>query len=607
MRKELGWAIKLLIFILINSNLSAQVDSTRPYLIGYELNDLIFFSNKNDTLELETSLHNLQNKWNRTSLGNIGLPSNNSSPIKLNYSNNDLGTRMKPLFYSQTIDEVEKKYLKTNKIFTSVFASAGQRKEQVLSLIHAQRINENNNVSLFFDRYSSQGYFQNQLSFVNDLLISGFGTDKKNQSGYYSSFNFRKIKHQENGGIVEDSILEENPSIRKDLLQVNLSQAKRTNRDFSFFLNPWFFIRKLDSTSNFTHKVSIKTCFSITTSQYQDNPQNYFYEFIFKDSLKTNDSLSFKKLKNEFNYEFAIRKNAIKIQIAISQESSEYFNSDRNTYLNNYIFSQKFSKSAQKNTLHIFQTSQLVFDGFSKGDCFVNANALKSYSNIVFNVSASLERRTPDLFMLNFSGNNFSWINKFQKIDLLTFSSSIKLKKYNSGIIVAGRLSKNEVYFNENSLPSQYNSGLAWIQGKLFNNLKFWKFKLNTDLNYNLMSDQDILLQPSLTMNNQLYFESKLFRENLAFQFGFQTQFYSRFYPYAYNPSLNLFEIQSANENPGYLFLDVFLNFKISPVSFFIKWDHVNQSISKPNYYLSPGYYQNDRMLRFGLNWIFND
>jgi len=56
----------------------------------------------------------------------------------------------------------------------------------------------------------------------------------------------------------------------------------------------------------------------------------------------------------------------------------------------------------------------------------------------------------------------------------------------------------------------------------------------------------------------------------------------------------------------NYPFIDFFINARIKPVRIFIKIDHITQGYLGNNYTLTPGYLQNDRAFKFGINWLFS-
>ena len=57
----------------------------------------------------------------------------------------------------------------------------------------------------------------------------------------------------------------------------------------------------------------------------------------------------------------------------------------------------------------------------------------------------------------------------------------------------------------------------------------------------------------------------------------------------------------------GYPIVNVYANLHLKRTRFYVMMYHVNQGMSSPNYFLSPHYPINPRVLKFGLSWNFYD
>ena len=130
---------------------------------------------------------------------------------------------------------------------------------------------------------------------------------------------------------------------------------------------------------------------------------------------------------------------------------------------------------------------------------------------------------------------------------------------------------------------------------------------MNLGYNYQSTNYQAIVSIPNHVANGALYYQGNLFKKALQLQIGFNAQYFSEFNGLAYMPATNIYYVQTRKMTGDYPFIDFFLNARIKPVRFFIKIDHVTQGFLGNNYYLTPGYLQNDRAFKFGLNWLFFD
>ena len=105
-----------------------------------------------------------------------------------------------------------------------------------------------------------------------------------------------------------------------------------------------------------------------------------------------------------------------------------------------------------------------------------------------------------------------------------------------------------------------------------------------------------------------LFYSSTFFHNNLQLQFGSQLQSYQSFSAYGYMPSSQVFYLQNESfKTQFYPFLDIYLNARIHPVSFFFKVENVLQGSVGNNYSFVKGYFQTDRAFRFGITWMFFD
>lgn len=121
-------------------------------------------------------------------------------------------------------------------------------------------------------------------------------------------------------------------------------------------------------------------------------------------------------------------------------------------------------------------------------------------------------------------------------------------------------------------------------------------------------SDEAALPLPSLNIFTNLYLKFKIAHE-LAVEFGGDCYFFTKYYAPEYCPSISNYAV---NENAdtrvevgGYPYVDVYANMHLKRTRFFIMYSHVNAGGGDRNYFLTPHYPTNGRILRFGLSWNF--
>lgn len=120
-------------------------------------------------------------------------------------------------------------------------------------------------------------------------------------------------------------------------------------------------------------------------------------------------------------------------------------------------------------------------------------------------------------------------------------------------------------------------------------------------------TSSNLISLPKSVSIASLFYKGNLFKNNLQLAVGGQVEYYDQFTPYAYMPATQAFYVQDNYKAGNFTFVDVFLNARIRPVTFFIKMENILHGVIGTNYSMVPGYYQPDRAMRFGLTWLFFD
>ena len=77
-----------------------------------------------------------------------------------------------------------------------------------------------------------------------------------------------------------------------------------------------------------------------------------------------------------------------------------------------------------------------------------------------------------------------------------------------------------------------------------------------------------------------------------------------------YSPALGLFAVQQGENRTqvgSYPLVNVYANFHLKQTRFFVMMSHLNEGSGNANYFFTPHYPLNQRILRFGLSWNFNN
>ncbi len=562
----------------------------------------------------DTTVNNFHNYYPRNSSGNIGLP---SAPLFLKYDSRPLGFQLYHAPYdNDMISNDQVKYYQTKGPYANLTGIAGSKQEQMFKMVFAHTFKNKLNLAIALNRYGSLGFYKRQQSFTNSLYTSSNYTSKSGRVGYYAYFLFNKVKHQENGGIKNDTFFLENVRINKQLLPVNLSAAKREVRYSTIEVNPWFRLNKTeDSSTVFSHFIEYKLNYSGNYTKYVDAgiATDNFYRLFYLDTLKTFDSTHWQSISNAAKYTLKINPLHTGLQIGYKNEYNRVHQYRDSVFMNNSVNAGLFFNT---NTFNGFAKADYIFQGSNKDDYALELGGrylqkLKVNGHkvpIVFNLKAGMEKRHPDFIYNTMYSNNFVWNNNFSPTDKVQaqFNISTADSRFDMGVLVQNI--NNQLYFDQQARPQQTSVSIQNFSFFIKKDLLLFKhLGLNAGYVYQKSSYEAIVSVPNNSVSGALYYEGDLFKKALQIQIGFSGQYFSEFLGYNYMPATNSYYVQTSKVVGNYPYVDFFLNARIKPVRIFVKVDHITQGFLGHNYSLQPGYLQSDRAFKFGVNWIFFD
>jgi hypothetical protein len=275
--------------------------------ISYKYLDSLRSSNLDSTINDFDKYYSIPSHWQ--SLGNNG-----NAAFPLVYIPN-LKTGWDAGFHAYDLYRFkleESKFYKTNRPFTQLSYQLASGKEQMIKVFHTQSPKPNFHFGLDYRLISAPGFFLSQnTSHNNYRLFSNYTGRRKRYAAHLVLIN-NTIRGGENGGIVNDSLLD-NPNKKKRFsIPVNMGNnsssqfnpfstavaAGNIYKDFTFFYRHSYDVGKKDSlrindsTTEFLFYPKLRLQHSFTYSTYS-------YEF--KDLAA--DSVYYKK-----NYDTTLRK-----------------------------------------------------------------------------------------------------------------------------------------------------------------------------------------------------------------------------------------------------------------------------------------------------------
>ncbi|MCD4697552.1 MAG: putative porin [Bacteroidales bacterium] len=555
---------------------------------------------------------------NFATLGNPGLASFNMFYKPLINSGYKFGINAfnEYLFFNDSI-----KYHWVGKPYTHLYFIQGAKKEQNIHIDHAQNVASWFTVGLHFRYVNSPGYYTNQESDDKNFVFRTRFQTRNYRYMVIANYIHNKLKIEENGGILYDSVFEENVKPGRDGIKVNLNTANNYLKENSFYLKQFYKLSKrhrFKDTDSITENpffgninpgnISHSVQFSGTTYLYQQetSDNNGFYRFT-NDSLNaTYDSVHFIKLENRLSWTNS--DNA-------KQQFLTFHFMLRHLYIENTIDSTKNYYSQLIPTgevnLQVSDILKLYFSGdfvsgnYNVGDFNIKAGLNVNWKFGRLNYQLQNASQDPERIFQSYTSNHFNWDNDFKKQYYL-----VNRLKYNYKTIWAGLniyAIENFTHFDSLGFPAQLNKNLQIIQATFRKLFKLGNWSLDTRIVYQKASNSRGIRFPDLMGNASLFYTKDLFREAAIIQTGLNVFYNTPYYSYAYMPASRSFYIQDKKELGDYFYGDAFLNLQIKRARLFLKYYNLGYLLNDFRYYTVPSYPMKDGGIRFGVSWMFYD
>lgn len=609
-------ALLFVILLALNSHLFSQsYYSTDPTYLSKRTEKEGALTNFNHFYP-DTSILKAHQFVERNFLGNLGL----SSPdYLLAFKSNKLGFRLfdVPLNDYQ-IKQENIEYFKTKGPFAELSGIAGSKQLQLFRMTFSNTFKNNLNITLKLNRYTSQGYYVKQQSFTNNFYLSSNYETKNKRFGFNSFILVNNNKFQENGGIVNDTLRQRDLLVTKALIPVNLSSASRDNRELTLKYSNWFRLNK-NTENNIQTYLNVGTSYNSLKYKYKDpdSDLNSYYFLYYLDTTQTLDSTHIRKLNSTADLYFQTKNKNLTASLGYENEYAQHWQYNDTGFINHLLnvklnYNRSFigsDSSNHKDLLNQALVNYIVSGAFSGNYKFESSHQLLFYRNNKLKESLSLqllaEDRTPDYIYKHWYSNHFIWNNKFNNTQLVQAKLSAKMSMIGISAIYKGIT--NYLYFDQLGYPMQFTGNISNTSINLnFENVFFKHLGVRVDQSFQNTSSNLISLPKSVSIAS-LFYKGNWFKNNLQLCFGGQVEYYDEFTPYGYMPATQTFYVQEDFKAGNFGFVDVFLNARIKPVTFFFKMENVLHGMLGTNYSMVPGYYQPERALRFGLTWLFFD
>jgi hypothetical protein len=508
-------------------------------------------------------------------------------------------------------------FLLSEKMFSNVQYSNGVNRENYLLANFTRSFGKLLNLGFSFNRDVSEGFYARQRNVFTDMSV--FTTFRSKDDRYKAAlmFDYSNLRVEENGGITNDTLFEDNLTSGRSFIPTNLSQSSNHWKGFDLGLEHRFFLTKEDSLTRVKrYRPAISHSFSVANHSmiYRNVPDvaSGFYENIFADTVATYDSTRVLSVINAFRFEL-VKSDSVTDKVVNTLAVGARHQFHRVSYdsvfvdgihnvsvlgnVNGKLFGKVDWKAAGNFMVYGYNIWDLKIDGqfdYSTGESHFSAF-----------VNYSLFR--PDYVSDNYISNHFVWDNSWVQTQHLKTGFVYEQTKLRFKGTFTYHILDDLVAYGTDRSPYQSNKVNQLMVLRLQEHFRMRWFHVVLDGAVQFKLSGDDIRIPLALGRGMIYYQNDLFKKKLRLQIGAEVSYSMAYYANSYNPALSEFHIQNERQVGNYPFIDVFLNIRIKKLRAFFKVQHLNAGWLSYTYYHVPHYPVNDLAWKFGINWAFLD
>ncbi len=507
--------------------------------------------------------------------------------------------------------------------FTEIWYVMGPKKEQNLEVTFSREIYKGFIFGMDILMFNSPGAYQNNKTDDKSIYMTGQYFTKNKRYGIIANYIHNKLILNENGGITNDSVFENNLETDRRVVPVNLTTAQNMVKEAGFYLEQYFNLLKPERKTDSTHR-KIDAGHVSYSLQYQRNQMIYtdkqpvsdFYNGYAPplDSAKTYDSAYQMMLRNRFKWS-SLGYNDDKL----SRVFNIYFGADydhieltlpydsvKNIYnqmspfggININILKSAFLEA----------TGNIIMGGYNSGDFSIKGKLTQylgtKYRNAgKLKLGLEISSRMPAWYFSHYKSNRFRWNLNLKKENYLVIDGSYSIKNVEAGLHFY--TVSNYTFLNDTVFPEQVENAETVMQIFAKGKIALNKFGIDGKVTYQTTSRPNVIKLPLFAGTVNVFYKTPAFHNAAIFQGGLQLTYFTNYYADAYMPELRLFYNQNEKQIGNYLYADAYLTLKIKRARLFFKARNFTGYFEGYRYYGSPHYPALDPGFYFGVSWKF--
>lgn len=616
----------IIFFMCLLISLPAQTRYTYPYVKTWKVTPLF---GEPDSIQVDTLALNFQDNdpVNRFSISN-SYNGNLGSPIqsKLYFDrpeNRDF--IFSNAYYPYIADLDHATFYNTKTPYSNLNYITGgttHRSEDDFRFLFTANANKQLNLGITLDYMYAPGEYANQS--VQRFAGSLFGTYDGKHYKATGLLTTNNLSNYESGGLSNPAGGIDPSVIATLYLPVNITGYSNYKYNLLYYhheysvgierpvrINPDSVRMDYVPVTRFAHTFKLEDA---RKRYYEPGVETTFYQNTYGFGSVTNDSTALLTMTNNFSVSMAEEFNKwlkFGVRAFVENEVQRYLFVKDNVLNAKYYSNTKIGGVLSKERGKQFRYNLLgdvTLVGFKAGDFLLSAdlsgNFRISKDTIRLQADGFARSDEPSLFLQHYESNHFRWDNNFGKIyrTHLGGTLSIPTRLFSLGVKVENIT--RYIYFNSQALPVQDNGNVQVLMAELGKDFHIGKFALENKVVYQLSSNQQVIPLPSLVLFNNLYYRDLWFKV-LTVQLGLNLRYHTLYYGPDYMPATGQFYNQTTEKIGNYPLMNLYANFHLKQVRFFIEYYNIGQLSMKDGYYSMPAYPLDPALLKLGISWNF--
>ncbi len=516
------------------------------------------------------------------------------------------------------------KYLDPTAALTEISYMMGSKKEQQLKVLFARQLAPRLYIGMDFELIDSKGPYKNNGTSNTSVYFTGRYNTKNQRYGVIANYFNNKVSVSENGGIVNDSVFENNLETDRRVIGVNLEDATGKYKQSGFGFEQYFILLPENKQKN--DSVTEKRRFQLgrITHQFDYQRNQYIYQekSPMADFYKPFDIVLDSSLTYDSTYHEVIRNRFFWSSLGYKKYSRDV---PFHLYAGVELLSGKESDSMTSKSLwqinpfgginisvlksfYVNGTAKLIGGNSASGDFelfgqlrqFLGTEE-KNLGNLFFSIRLINQR--PSWFFQRYNSNHFRWESAMDKSTYLTIDAGYKIKTLEAG--ASWNVINNYAYLNKHARPFQTNKTISVL--RIYGNFHFrpGKFDILANVNYQVSDHDTIISLPALSAKLRLAFTQQLFKNAATLQPGIEASWFSEYYADAYMPAIQAFYLQREKKTGNYPYVDIYLALKVKRARIFVQYANLFGLTGNYTYFTTPHYPMRDPRFYFGVSWRF--